>query len=121
MVNALCPSDNLTPDGVRCGLAVGIEQHLSDVAYPAGQRAIFAAGLDAADGACHQRLGAPFSRLSPPIARQFLRDVAAGEFVTGFPLASWYAEIVDPLLKQACFSGVVYDSHGSKVFWKLFA
>jgi gluconate 2-dehydrogenase gamma chain len=121
MVNAVCPADDLTPDGVTCGLAAGIEQHLVGESHPPGRRAMFAAGVDAADEACRLRLGVPFRRLSPHIARQFLRDLAAGDLATDFPLASWFSETVNPLLTQACFSGAVYDSHGSRVFWKLFA
>lgn len=37
------------------------------------------------------------------------------------PLASWFNELVEPLLVQAAFSGPIYDAYCNKVFWKLFA
>ena len=122
MVNTLCPADHLTPDGVTSGLADFIDAHLSgDVdAGVHGQRELFTAGVAAADRACHDRYGTSFDRLAPADARQFLRDVAAGDVAAAFPLAAWSSDVVDPLLKQACFSGPIYDAHGTRMFWKLF-
>ena len=122
MVNTLCPADHLTPDGVSSGLADFIDAHLAgDVdAAVHGQRELFKAGVAAAEGACRHRFGVSFDRLAPADARQFLREMAAGEIHAAFPLAAWSSDVVDPLLKQACFSGPIYAAHGSRMFWKLF-
>ena len=121
MVNALCPADHLTPDGVTSGLAAAIDAHLASGADGVpGQRALFQAGIAAAERACTARAGGPLSRLEPAEARRFLQDVAAGNTVADFPVASWWADVVDPLLKQSCFAGAVYDTYGSTMFWKMF-
>jgi gluconate 2-dehydrogenase gamma chain len=122
MVNTLCPADHLTPDGVTSGLADFIDAHLAgDVdAAVHGQRELFKAGVAAADTACRHRFGVSFDRLAPADARQFLRRMAAGEIHAEFPLAAWSSDVVEPLLKQACFSGSIYAAHGSRMFWKLF-
>lgn len=122
LVNTLCPADHLTPDGVSSGLADFIDAHLAgDVdAAVHGQRELFKAGVAAADAACRHRFGISFDRLAPADARQFLREMAAGEIHAPFPLAAWSSDVVDPLLKQACFSGPIYAAHGTRMFWKLF-
>lgn len=120
MVNALCPADQLTPDGVTSGLAAFIDAHLAGDPGAPGRPELFKAGLAAADAACARTHGVPFARLSEPDARQFLRAMAAGEVQADFPLASWSSDVVDPMLKQACFSGEIYEAHGSRMFWKLF-
>lgn len=122
MVNTLCPADALTPDGVTSGLASFIDAHLAgDLdAGVHGQRELFRAGLAAADAACQGRHGVPFAELPPVTARTFLREVAAGEVPAAFPLAAWSADVVDPLLKQACFSGDIYETFEGRMFWKLF-
>lgn len=120
MVNALCPADHLTPDGVTSGLAAAIDAHLASSDGVPGQRALFKAGIDAAERACTARTGSPLNGLEPADARRFLQDVAAGDIVTDFPAASWWSDVVDPLLKQACFSGAVYEAHGSTMFVKMF-
>lgn len=122
MVIALCPADALTPDGVTSGLAAFIDAHLAgdiDAGAP-GQRELFRAGLVAADAACLSRYGVPFATLPADRARTFLRDLRTGAVPATFPLAAWAAEIVDPLLKQACFSGSIYAQYDGRMFWKLF-
>ncbi len=121
MVNALCPGDRLTPDGVNSGLAAAIDANLAGATDGVpGQRALFKAGLAAADCACRSRTGRALTLLAPADARRFLWDVAAGDVNADFPVASWWADVVDPMLKQACFSGIVYDTYGSTMFWKMF-
>ncbi len=122
LVNALCPADALTPDGVTSGLAAFVDTYLAGMveSVTPGHPALFRAGLSAAADACRARLGMPFHELSATDARQFLRDLAAGAVDADFPLQSWASDVVDPLLKQACFSGQVYDRFGSRMFIKLF-
>ena len=122
MVNALCPADALTPDGVTSGLAAFIDAHLSGEvdAGVHGQRELFRSGMAAADSSSRDRFGLSFHELAPSDARRFLRDIAAGDVDSEFPLACWSSDVVEPLLKQACFSGDVYERHGGRMFWKLF-
>ena len=122
MVNALCPADALTPDGVSSGLAAFVDASLAGMVESdaPGHPGLFRAGLSAADEACRARLGVPFHELSATDGRQFLRDIAAGNVDADFPLQSWASDVVDPLLKRACFSGQVYDRFGSRMFVKLF-
>jgi len=122
MVNALCPADHLTPNGVDSGLADFIDAHLAGEldAGVHGQRELFRAGIAAANESCRKRFGVPFDRLAPADARQFLCDMAAGNIAAELPLSSWTSDVLDPLLKQACFSGPIYDAYGTRMFWKLF-
>lgn len=119
MVTALCPADALTPDGVTSGLAAFIDAHLASTRVE-GQRALFAHGAAAADAACVAAHGVTFAALPVDKARAFLRDIASGDVAAGFPLAAWRADVVDPLLKQACFSGTIYSNYEGRMFWKLF-
>lgn len=120
LVNTLCPGDHLTPDGVTSGLADFIDAHFAAAPDAHPRRELFRAGVAAADRACRVRFGMPFDRLAPADARGFLRDIAAGDVAAEFPLAGWSSDVVDPLLKAACFSGPIYDAYGSLMFWKLF-
>ena len=140
MVNALCPADHITPDGVTCGLALFIDRQLdgelggrcaqgawehgeaqSYSQLPLTQEQFFKAGVASVDAVCQQRFGVRFSDLAAPVAVELLRDIAVGRVVaTELPLAAWYSQLVDPLLVRASFSGPVHDEHLSKVFWKLF-
>jgi gluconate 2-dehydrogenase gamma chain len=122
LVNAVCPPDALTPGGVDSGLAAFIDAHLAgDTGQDVhGQRELFRSGLAALDAVSRERYGVPLCGLTPEAARNVLREIAAGETVAGFPLASWSTDVLDPVLKQACFSGQVYEAYGSRMFVKLF-
>ena len=128
MVNALCPADHRSADGVTCGLATLIDRQLAG-AFDTGsegvvreaQAHLFKTGIEAANSACQERFGTRFDRLSPADARLFLDDIAADRVsAPGFSLAAWSSEVVTPLLTQACFSGTVYDTYANRVFWKVF-
>lgn len=122
LVNVRCPADRLTPDGVSSGLASFIDRHLAAATDAPGQaqRELFKAGVAAADAACVARYGGGLAALSAADARGFVRDMGAGEVAAPFPLASWSAEVVDALLKQACFSEPIYSAYDGRMFWKLF-
>lgn len=141
MVNVLCPADHLTPNGVTCGLAMFIDRQLDGEfggrcargawehghaqAYsqlPLTQEQFFKAGIASVNSVCQKRFGVRFSQLAAPVAAELLHDIAAGRvFDSELPLASWFNQLVDPLLVQACFTGLIYDGYFNKVFWKLFA
>ena len=123
MVNALCQADALTPDGVTSGLAAFVDAYLAGEVDTAalGHRELFMAGMSAADASCRRRFGRAFHELPAADARQFLRDIRAGRVEAEFPLASWSSDVVEPVLKQACFSGHVYETYEGRMFWKLFA
>lgn len=119
LVNALCPADHLTPDGVTCGLASSIDRLLADEGIAAAQH--FKAGVAVADNACRGRFGVRLHRLTASDADGFARDIAAGRVAgAGVPLDSWLDERVKPLLVQASFAEPIYDRYCNRVFWKMF-
>lgn len=122
IVNTLCPADALTSNGVESGLAAFIDAHLAgDIdAGTLAHRELFTTGIASIDAASHARFGVGLDRLPFDQARQFLREVAAGRVDAAFPLESWWADVLEPVLTQACFSGRVYDAVGSRMFVKLF-
>lgn len=138
MVNVLCPADELTPNGVTCGLATYIDRELagdfgphgrvawnrrnarSDSPLPLTEEQCFKAGIIAADTACQQRFGVRFHQLGTADAAAFLREIAAGRVVdTNVPLACWLHRLVYPLILQASVTGSIYEMYSSKVSWKL--
>jgi gluconate 2-dehydrogenase gamma chain len=126
LVNAMCPPDRLTPNGVSCGLAFFMDAHLAgefgaeSSLHAASKREFYGQGVAALDAASRQRFGRPFSQLTDREAGILLADAAAGRVASPVPLATWYREVVDPLLVQASFSGPVYDRYDNNVFQKIF-
>jgi hypothetical protein len=122
LVVALCPADALTADGVTSGLAMVIDAYLAgDIDNPAlAHRRLFQAGLEAIDAFSRAGWGASFEKLDPHAAASLLRDVRAGAADVEFPLSRWCADVMDPVLMQACFSAPVYEAYGSRMFVKLF-
>ena len=142
MVNVMCPADDLTPNGVDCGLADYIDRQLAagfgrgDRLYRSGPwrsgkpqlgyqlpltpEQYFKAGVAGAQGACVQRFGKRFEELAAADADAFLQDAAAGKITgTKLPLAQWFNGLVYPLFAQACFADPIYGGNHNKVFWKL--
>jgi gluconate 2-dehydrogenase gamma chain len=122
MVNALCPSDALTPDGTASGLARFIDAYVGGH-VESGSRAqgeLFRAGIAAAEASCLERFNKPFGDLSEADARGFLQGISRGDADIGFPLSSWMSDVVDPALKHACFCGPVYGRFGTRMFVKMF-
>lgn len=143
LVGHMCPADELTPDGVECGLAVFIDRELAG-AFGRGDRLylrgpfrpgiaedgyqlalipeqFFKAGIRVLDAGCVQRHGAAFARLDASARESALTDIAAGRWdaAGGFSLGSWFNELVYPLFTQACFSDPVYGGNRDKVFWRM--
>lgn len=142
MVDVMCPADELTPNGVACGLAAFIDRQLAG-SFGRGERLyqrgpwrpgrredgyqlpmnpaqFFKSGLAAAAAACVQRHGRRFAALAPAEADAFLRDVAEGKVKSvGVDLDEWFNEMVYPLFTQACFSDPIYGGNRNKVFWKM--
>jgi gluconate 2-dehydrogenase gamma chain len=142
LVTVMCPADHLTPNGVDCGLAVFIDRQLAG-GFGKGERLymrgpwqqgkpqqgyqlpmtpeqFFKAGISAAEAACQQRHGKPFTELSSGEADSFLHDLAGGKVVDPrVPLTSWFNELVYPLFTQACFADPIYGGNVGKTFWKM--
>lgn len=142
LVVVLCPADNLTPNGVDCGLALYMDRWLAS-GFAQGARhylqgpwrtgkpehgyqlpmtpgQLFRAGLAAADRQCLSLLGQGFDALPASQADAFLRRLADGQ--VGEPeisLADWFNELIYPLFIQACFADPIYGGNRGKVFWKL--
>lgn len=122
LVTALCPADAATDDVVRSGLAAFIDGFLAgDIEVPAsGHPQLLRDGLSALDAFSRARLNASFHRLSAADAARLLACVRSGDGDDVFPLSAWNAEVLEPVLRQACFAGPIYDAYGSRMFVKLF-
>ena len=142
MVNVMCPTDALTPNGVDCGLAIFMDRQLAG-GFGKGERLymrgpwqegrpqqgyqlpltpeqFFKVGLAAADAASQQRYGKRFDEFTESEADGFLHDLAAGKVTDErVPLSSWFNELVYPLFVQACFADPIYGGNAGKVFWKM--
>jgi gluconate 2-dehydrogenase gamma chain len=118
LVDALCPADRLTPDGVSCGLALAVDRELA--VRPAADVRRFRAGISAADNACLSQFRTRLDRLGASDAARFVQSVFAGDPDANGSLASWAHEGVNPVLMQACFTGSIYDTYSNRVFWKIF-
>ena len=142
MVNVMCPADELTPNGVDCGLAIFIDRQLAggfgkgdrlyrrgpwrtglpELGYqhPLTPEDFFKAGLAAADAACLRLRGKAFAALDAVEGDRFLKDVSEGRITDGrVPLAEWFNELVYPLFNQACFADPIYGGNKDKIFWKM--
>ena len=142
MVNIMCPADDLTPNGVDCGLPIYIDRQLAGdfgrgakrysrgpwiqgkpqhgYQLPMTPEQHFKAGVLAANEACVARLGKPFDQIAATDASAFLGDLSAGKVVDErLPLAAWFNELVYPLFTQACFADPIYGGNYNKIFWKL--
>jgi gluconate 2-dehydrogenase gamma chain len=119
LVNALCPSDHLSPSGVDCGLGLYIDKLL--VTKTEAARQSFRSGIAAANAESQKRYGLPFHQLALSDAQSYLHDIgAAGPENPEHPLALWKSQGVDPILIEASFLGPVYDKYSNRVFWKVF-
>ena len=142
LVNVMCPADDLTPNGVDCGLATFIDRQLAGafgagrgrymrgpwrkgkpqlgLQLPLAPRQFFNVGIAAAREACAKKYNKSFDLLAPADASAFLADVAAGRVSDPqVPLAPWFNELVYPLFAQACFADPLYGGNNDKVFWKM--
>jgi gluconate 2-dehydrogenase gamma chain len=142
MLNVMCPADQLTPNGVDCGLAVFIDRQLAgdfgrgarlyrQGPWPAGRPELgyqlpltpeqyFKAGIAAAGETCRKARGKRFEELAPAEADAFLQDLAADKFNDGpLALGAWFNGLVYPLFEQACFADPLYGGNNGKVFWKM--
>jgi gluconate 2-dehydrogenase gamma chain len=119
MVNVLCPADDLTPDGVTCGLVMVIDQELAR--SPVMQARRFTGGISIVNTACQRRFHMTFDRLPPLDAAAVLHAVLAGDVQGGDArLAAWAREVVTPILTHACFVERIYEGYSNRVFWKVF-
>ncbi len=142
LVNILCPADELTPNGVDCGLAQFIDRQLAgsfgrgerlyrrgpfrparpELGYqlPLTPEEYYKAGVAAADAASRRVHGGLFSTLSPADGDHFLNELTAGTITDEHvSLAHWFDDLVYPLFTQACFADPAYGGNRNKVFWKM--
>jgi gluconate 2-dehydrogenase gamma chain len=142
VVTVMCPADNLTPNGVDCGLATFIDRQLAGgfgkgerlymrgpwrqgkpqhgYQLPLSPEQFFKVGVAAANEAAAKKFGKSFSELMSADADAFLHDLAAGNVKDArLSLSSWFNELVYPLFIQACFADPIYGGNGGKVFWKM--
>jgi gluconate 2-dehydrogenase gamma chain len=141
-VSTMCPADDLTPDGVACGLATFMDRQLAGgfgngerlymqgpwqagkpeqgLQLPFDPAGFFRAGLAAAQSACQAANGKKLEQLTPPQCDAFLTALAQGHVADQrIPLAQWFNELIYPLFEQACFADPVYGGNRDKVFWRM--
>ena len=142
MMNVMCPADNMTPNGVDCGLATYIDRQLAGdfgrgwkrytlgpwqtgkpqqgFQLPLSPQQWFKAGAVAVTAACQARKGKPFDQLTVDESDAFLTDLSTGKVVdASVNLANWFNDLMYPLFNQACFADPAYGGNFDKVFWKL--
>jgi gluconate 2-dehydrogenase gamma chain len=142
LVNVMCPADDLTPNGVDCGLAIYIDRQLAGafgkgegrylrgpfkqgkpqlgLQMPLTPEQFCKAGIAATRAACVRERGKPFDQLSPAEADALLKDIQGGKVKDeSVSLSSWFNDIIYPLFVQACFSDPLYGGNRDKVFWKM--
>jgi gluconate 2-dehydrogenase gamma chain len=142
LVNIMCPADELTPNGVDCGLATFIDRQLAgdfgrgakrymrgpwqqgkpQLGYqlPLTPEQYFKVGVEAANSECRKRHGKTFDRLGAAEADAFLSELASGKVIDPrMPMGAWFNELVYPLFSQACFADPIYGGNRDKVFWKM--
>jgi gluconate 2-dehydrogenase gamma chain len=142
MVNIMCPADDLTPNGVDCGLPIYIDRQLAGdfgrgwkryargpwqqgkpqhgYQLPMTPEQYFKRGIESVNAACVARHGKPFDQLTAADASSFLNDLGSGKVTDPhLPLGAWFNELVYPLFTQACFADPIYGGNRDKVFWKM--
>ena len=142
MVNIMCPADELTPNGVDCGLVIFIDRQLAgefgkgarrylggpwiqgkpQLGYqlPLSPEQFFKSGVAAADEASRLRFGRNMERLSVVEGTEFLQGVGSGKVShQRLSLSAWFNELVYPLFVQACFSDPIYGGNRDKIFWRM--
>jgi gluconate 2-dehydrogenase gamma chain len=142
IVTIMCPADELTPNGVDCGLAVYIDRQLAG-AFGAGARRYmrgpwaegkpqlgyqlpltpaqyFKAGVAIANDVCKARYGSFIDQVTPDQAAAFLTDLADGKVTDArLALGAWFNDLIYPMFNQACFADPIYGGNVNKVFWKM--
>ena len=142
LVNVMCPADALTPSGVECGLAIGIDRLLASAwgkgegrylrgpfkqgkpqhgwQSPLTPEQLCKAGIAAARDACLATRGQEFAELPADAANEFLEQLQSGKIADeAFPLAAWFDELMYPLFVRACFADPMYGGNRGKAFWKM--
>jgi gluconate 2-dehydrogenase gamma chain len=142
VVATMCPADEMTPDGVACGLATYMDRQLAG-GFGTGERlymqgpwqggkpeqgyqlpfdpaGFFRAGIGAAQAACQVANGKKFEATDSTQRDAFLMALAEGKLTSErIPLGQWFNELVFPLFEQACFADPVYGGNRNKVFWRM--
>jgi gluconate 2-dehydrogenase gamma chain len=142
LVNAMCPADEYSPNGVECGLATYIDRQLAGsfgkgagryqqgpfrtgrpelgLQLPLTPEEFCKAGIAAANAACMLDRAKPFAQLTATDADQFLKAVSENRVDSaGISLLLWFNEIVYPLFVEACFADPMYGGNRNAVFWKM--
>ena len=142
VVTTMCPADELTPDGVACGLATFMDRQLAggfgngerlymegpwqpgkpEQGYqlPLDPAGFFRAGIVAVQAACQAANGKKLEQLTAAQRDAFLAALGQGKVTDErIALAPWFNELVYPLFEQACFADPIYGGNRDKVFWRM--
>lgn len=113
IARTLCPADDLTPDGVDCGVAAAFDDVLART--PPSDRTRIARELRLAARAWRRES----DRGGEAVSVRWINDLFAGRIDVVRP--EWAHRELSPILIHACFAEAVYDSYDNRVFWKMFA
>ena len=140
LVNHMCPQDDLTPNGVDCGLAAYFDRQLAggfgqgERLYTAGPwpsgkpqhgyqspllpDAAFKLGISRVNEICKTRFSRSFDGLSASDVEIVLQEVSTGRAEPHAAwLKDWFDDLVYPLFTEACFADPLYGGNRGKVFW----
>lgn len=141
-VKVMCPADDLTPNGVDCGLAIFIDRQLAGgfgngerlymrgpwrkgkpqhgYQLPLTPQQFFKLGIARVAAVCRERFGKSFDELATADQDRILTEFASGKGVGDDDvLTQWFHELLYPLFIAACFADPIYGGNRSKVFWKM--
>lgn len=141
LVNAMCPADEFTPNGVDCGVSIYIDRQLAG-AYGAGARRYgmgpweagtpqhgsqsplppreaFLQGLEAMQAWLQKKHGKGYDALAVAEASSALDAMGGASGDAPVAVKSWFGELMYPLFTQGCFADPIYGGNRGKVFWKL--
>jgi len=141
LVNIMCPADDLTPNGVDCGLATYIDRRIAgglgkghrlyrqgpweqgkpQTGYqlPLTPEQYFNHGIREVNLVCQKNYKANFDEIAEADANNLLTDIAAGKVNSpDFLLNAWFNDLIYPLFVEACFSDPMYGGNKSKIFWR---
>lgn len=141
LVNAMCPADAITPNGVDCGLHIYIDRQLAgawgrgDHLYrqgpwhpgkpqhgnqsPLTPEQHFKAGIAALRREAQHRTGKAVEQLDASQLDALLLEVAAGRMDDQrYALGEWFNDFFYPLFVQACFADPIYGGNRDKTFWR---
>lgn len=140
-VDRLIPSDNLTPGGTECGVAVFIDRQLAGAwgsgdrlymqgpwakgtptqgyQFPMSPAEFFRAGIASANAYCRQTYQKEFDRLSVEQQVQALQGMEQGTITIEHVPAQDFFNLLLNAAMEGFFSDPIYGGNRDKASWKM--